>query len=143
MVLLKKLNKLISSEELDVESFEFYISLLLERYSAVIQIIDFKLFDENKLVLSQQEKKKGLDLKNFEYAAKYWEIEKKCLFCIDLKSILKINESIFLCALDTCSESNNNLNQIIYYCYFQSTSVENIYKEILETLINSSKEYKI
>ncbi len=112
-----KLNEMLEVGRFDNEQFEFYIALLVEKYNFEIKLIDFEFYNEEKLREVQAEKKKGLELLDFEYTANYRELERTCLKCLEYKADWKIDKSVFL------PEPGRELRKIptpdyFYYCYF-------------------------
>lgn len=112
-----KLNEMLEAEQFDKEQVEFYFALLEEKYNFETQLIDFKFYNEEKLREAQTEKKKGLELQDFEYTANYRAIERECLKCLDYKSEWKIYKSVFL------SEPGRKLRKMptpdyFFYCHF-------------------------
>jgi hypothetical protein len=126
-----KLNKMLEAEQFDDEIFEFYIALLKEKYNFEIQLIDFEYYNEEKLREAQIEKKKGLELQDFEYTANCRELEKMCLKCLDYKTKWKIDKSVFL-----PEPGKNLLNSLIpvyfYYCHFGNTKNDGLAKKLIE-----------
>ena len=126
-----KLNEMLEAEQFDKEQVEFYFALLEEKYNFEIQLIDFKFYNEEKLREAQTEKKKGLELQDFEYTANYRAIERECLKCLDYKSEWKINKSVFL-----PEPGKNLLNSLIpvyfYYCHFGAAKNDARIKKLIE-----------
>ena len=70
-----KLNEMLEAEQFDEVMFEFYIALLVEKYNFEIHLIDFEFYNEEKLRKAQTEKRKGMELHDFEYTANCRELE--------------------------------------------------------------------
>jgi hypothetical protein len=126
-----KLNKMLEAEQFDDEMFKFYIALLKEKYNFEIQLIDFEYYNEEKLREAQSEKKKGLELKNFEYTSSYRELEKMCLKCLEYRAEWNIDKSVFL-----PEPGRNLLNSLIpvyfYYCHFGTAKNDALVKKLIE-----------
>ena len=126
-----KLNKMLEAEKFDDEMFEFYFALLKEKYNFEIQLIDFEFYNEEKLREAQTEKKKGLELQDFEYTANCRELEKMCLKCLDYKAEWKIDKSAFL-----PEPGRNLLNSLIpvyfYYCHFGTAKNDVLIKKLIK-----------
>ena len=118
-------------EQFDDEMFGFYIALLKEKYNFEIQLIDFEFYNEERLQQAQTEKKKGLDLRDFEYTANCMELEKTCLKCLEYKAEWKIDKSVFL-----PKPGRNLLNSLIpvyfYYCHFGTAKNDGLVKKLIE-----------
>jgi phosphoenolpyruvate carboxylase len=129
--IIAKLNKMLEAEQFDDEMFEFYIALLKEKFNFEIQLIDFEFYDEEKLREAQTEKRKGLELQDFEYTANYRELEKMCLKCLEYKAEWKIDKSVFL-----HEPGRNLLNSLIpvyfYYCHFGNAKNDAVIKKLIE-----------
>lgn len=126
-----KLNEMLESEQFDSEQFEFYFALLKEKYNFEIQLIDFEFYNIEKLKEAQIEKKKGLELQDFEYTANYRELERMCLKYLEYKAEWKIDKSIFL-----PEPGRNLLNSLIpvyfYYCHFGAAKNDARIKKLIE-----------
>jgi hypothetical protein len=125
-----KLNKMLEAEQFDDEMFELYIALLKEKYNFEIQLIDFEFYNEEKLREAQTEKRKGLELQDFEYTANYRELEKICLKCLDYKAQWNIEKSIFINRPDSNSRIVPALNHI-FYCHFGSALNDSQVKKLI------------
>mgnify|MGYP004701618049 CR=1 FL=1 len=130
-----KLNEMLEAEQFDEVMFEFYIALLVEKYNFEIHLIDFEFYNEEKLRKAQTEKRKGMELHDFEYTANCRELEKMCLKCLETKSEWKIEKSVFL-----PEPGRNLLNSLIpvyfYYCHFGNAKNDGLVKKLIENEVN-------
>ena len=123
-----KLNEMLEVERFEKEQFGFYIKLLEEKYLCVIRMVDFEFYNDERLHKAQTEKKKGLESQDFEYAAKYRNLERLCLKCLDYKTQWNINKSVFLYENERNLRVKPTLNYI-YYCHFGSAQNDDFIKK--------------
>ena len=130
-----KMNEMLEDERFDNEMFNFFKTLLEEKFNFEFQLIDFEFYNDERLRQAQTEKKKGLELQDFEYTAKYWELERSCLKCLDYKSEWKVDKSMFL--PEPGRESRViSTPDYLFYCYFGTSSNDNLVKEFFDRKID-------
>jgi hypothetical protein len=130
-----RLNEILETEQFEKEQFDFYLKTLEEKYFCVIKIIDFEFYNEEKLHEAQIEKKKGVELQNFEYAANCRDLEKMCLKCLETKAEWKIDKSAFIIQTVVNSRIVPALNQL-FYCHFASALNDSLVKKLIKNKVS-------
>ena len=129
-----KMNEMLEVEQFNNELFSFFKTLLEEKFNFEFRLIDFEFYNEERLHQAKTEKKKGVKSQDFEYTAKYRELERSCLKCLDYKAEWKIDKSVFL------PEPGRELRIIptpdyLFYCHFGTAANDNSVKEFFDKTI--------
>ncbi len=113
-----KLDELLEADRFDELQFDGLLKTSKERFNLKIRMIDFEFYNEERIIDAQAEKKKGLELQDFEYTANYRELERECLKYIEFKAELNIRKSMFLCE-----------PIFLFYCFFGTAKNDLLVKE--------------
>lgn len=134
--IVSKLNEMLEAEQFDSELFDFYKTLLEQKFNFEFRLIDFEFYNEERLQQAQIEKKKGLESQDFEFTAHYRGIERMCLKCLEYKAEWNIDKSIFL------PEPGRDLKAIptpdyFYYCHFGTAKNDTQIKDLIKYEVNN------
>lgn len=92
---IKKLNKLLEATHFDLIQFENILNSINNRKSIKIRILDFDYYSKERLNVATKEKKDGLKNQNYEKAANFRDLEKKCQKHVEFKIEHNIEKSMF------------------------------------------------
>lgn len=89
------LNQLLYADKVDNQELEKIISTLDKELNTKIRLLNYEFYNEERLNSAIVEKKRQIELSNFELASKQRFLEKKCQHYLDLKTKLGIEKSVF------------------------------------------------
>jgi len=90
-----KLNEILEFKEFPETQFLELINLAKKQYCLNVKILDFEKFNEQKQEIAKNEKIHSIKAQNFEIAANWRDIEKKCIDINELKLKYNILNSMF------------------------------------------------
>jgi hypothetical protein len=93
--IVKKLNKMVDSNEFDFTEFDFLLKRFMEQAKISVRFLDLEYFNEQRMLDARSNKTAKEELKDFNSAFEYREIERKCDKYSQLKSEFKIEKSTF------------------------------------------------
>lgn len=93
---LKKLNSFLDTKEFEIGKFGQTLKRFEKRFDFKIGIIDFKYYDERRLMKVRKKMLKQERIQNFGYLRNLSKLERICLNYIELRTLFNFEKSIFL-----------------------------------------------
>jgi hypothetical protein len=93
---LKRLNGFLEAEYLQMAVFDRTLQRFVKRFNPKIGLIDFKYFDEQRLMKVRKKMIKQERLQNFGYLQNLSKLEQICLNYIELRKLFNFEKSVFI-----------------------------------------------
>lgn len=93
--MVRKLNEMVDSDEFNLTEFDFHFKRFMEQANISVRFLDLEYFNEQRMLEARSNKTAKEELKDFNAAFEYREIERKCEKYCQLKSEFKIEKSTF------------------------------------------------
>jgi len=93
---IKKLNSFLDTREFEIGKFGQTLKRFEKRFNFKIGIIDFKYYDERRLMKVRKKMFKQERLQNFGYIRNLRKLELICLNYIELRELFSFEKSVFL-----------------------------------------------
>ena len=116
-----ELNELLEVDHLNRERFDSLMKPFKEQYNPKIKLLDFKYYNEYRCRIAKKEKIKYVKSYDFETAAEFRILEKKCLTYIKIKKEYNIEKSKFYYDQD-----------YLYYFYLGTAKNDKIVREYIK-----------
>lgn len=93
--MVRKLNEMVDSNEFDLTEFDFLLKRFMQQAKISVRFLDLEFYDEARMLAAKSNKTANEDLKDFNTAFEFREIERRCEKYIKLKSEFHIVKSSF------------------------------------------------
>ena len=93
---LKKLNGFLDTKEFVIDKFGKTLTRFEKRFDTKIGVIDFKYYDEQRLMKVRKKMLKQERIQNFGYLRNLSKLERICLNHIELRKLFNFEKSTFL-----------------------------------------------
>ena len=93
---LKKLNSFLDTREFEIGKFGRTLKRFEKRFNFKIGVIDFKYYDERRLMKVRKKMLKQERIQNFGYLRNLGRLERICLNYIELRKLFSFEKSMFL-----------------------------------------------
>jgi len=93
--IVQRLNEVVDSNEFDLTEFDFLVKRFKEQFKTEVKFLDLEFYDETRMLAARSNKTAKEELKDFNAAFEFREIERKCLKYSQLKSEFQIEKSSF------------------------------------------------
>jgi hypothetical protein len=103
---IQKLNELVDSDHFDLTILDFLIKQFKEQLKTDVIFLDLEFYDEARMLEARSNKTAKEELKDFNAAFEYREIERRCEKYRQLKSEFHIEKSSFY----------QNKDYLLYFC---------------------------
>jgi hypothetical protein len=116
---LRRLNGFLVADEMRIGKFGRTLTRFEKRFSFKIGLIDFKYYDEKRLMKVRKKMLKQEKIQNFGYMRNLAKLERTCLNYIELRKLFNFEKSVFLYEENYllycyCGNSRNDLNLLLW-----------------------------
>lgn len=118
----KKMNELLHNDLPDDMRIKEALDTLKSKFRHVIRFLDLEYYNETTLQWAKQGKVEAVKSKNFELAAEFRDIEKKCQEYVTVRNAYHIDQSAFFCE-----------NGALLYLYFGTARNDKAFKHRLDS----------
>jgi len=93
---LMKLNGYLEADQFDIEKFSRTLKRFEKRFEPKVGVIDFKYFNEKRLMKVRKQMLQQEKIQNFGYMCNLAKLERICLNYIELRELFSFEKSVFL-----------------------------------------------
>lgn len=116
---LNKLNSFLDTKEFEIGKFGQTLKRFEKRFDPKIGVIDFKYYDERRLMKVRKKMLKQERIQNFGYLRNLRRLERICLNYIELRKLFSFEKSMFLYEENYllfchCGTSKNDLELLLW-----------------------------
>lgn len=116
---LKKLNSFLDTKDFEIDKFGKTLTRFEKRFDTKIGVIDFKYYDEQRLMKVRKKMLKQERIQNFGYLRNLSRLERICLNYIELRKLFSFEKSMFLYEENYllfcyCGTSKNDLELLLW-----------------------------
>jgi hypothetical protein len=116
---LRRLNGFLEADEFRIGKFGKTLTRFEKRFNFKIGVIDFKYYDEQRLMKVSKKMLKQERIQNFGYMRNLAKLERICLNYIELRKLFNFEKSVFLYEENYllycyCGTSKNDLKLLLW-----------------------------